>query len=152
FFDRLPREGRASAATGVITADGFLKPVVLEPKLRACLESDTIKNLLTPRQSGAKEQVINRQAKAITPTRSWPSPADVRIGCAAENRLLNVYPCRHIAQAVMRLGDLTSPLQRGLNIFAVGLSITMLCGFSDLRAIVSPPPVPAVVAPSSSSS
>jgi hypothetical protein len=52
----------------------------------------------------------------------------------------------------MRLGDISSPIQRGLNIFAVLISIAILCGVADLRAILSPPPAPSVVAPSSSSS
>jgi hypothetical protein len=155
-FHRLRRHGRDWAATGIITGDGFLEPVVIEPKLRACLQSDTVENLLTPRQPGAKNQVINRAAKTITPVPAWPLPAspvgEVRLGFAAENQLLHVYPCRHLAQAVMRLGDFASPLQRGLNILAVLVSVAMLCAFPDLKAILSPPSAPTVVAPSSSSS
>jgi hypothetical protein len=51
-FRELNGDAGTWAATGVITTDGSLKSVVLEPKLSACLQRKSIKHILTPRQTG----------------------------------------------------------------------------------------------------
>jgi hypothetical protein len=153
-FHKLRGETRAWAATGVITADGFLKPVVLEPKLRACLQCEDIKHVLTPRQSGVDRQVVNRLAGALFTLRKKTASAalsagGVRLGFAAEEQGLRVHPCRHVAQALMRLGEFTSISQMALNSLAVATSVVMLLALHDLRGILLPPAPPMVVAPSS---
>jgi hypothetical protein len=153
-FRKLRCETQAWAATGVIKADGFLKPVALEPKLRACLQHAGIQHLLTPRQPGTGRQVVCRLADSLFALRKAsapvpPSRGGVRLGFAAEEQCLRVHPCRHVAQAVMRLGDFTRRRQMALNVLAVAVSAGMLLGLHDLRGILLPPPAPMVVAPSS---
>jgi hypothetical protein len=154
FFHKIRCEAQAWAATGIIKADGFLKPVALEPKLRACLQRDGIKHVLTPRQPGTGRQVVNRLADSLFRLRQATAPAPpssggVRLGFAAEEQCLRVHPCRHVAQAVMRLGEFTSTRQMALNVLAVAASAAMLLALHDLRGILLPPPAPIVVAPSS---
>jgi hypothetical protein len=149
-------KAEAWAATGVITTEGHLKPVVLEPKVRACLQCEGIKHILVPRQPGAGRQVVNRLVKALIPPRremtpTPPGSGEVRLGFAAEQRCVRVHPCGHVAQALMYLGEFTSAPQMAVNILAVAASVTMLFAFPSLRSILLPPSAPTVVAPSSGS-
>lgn len=155
-FGRLRSEGKHWAATGSVTVDGYLKPVVLEAKLRACVQRDGIKHLLTPRQDRVRRQAINRLDNLPTVQRHErpPSPSRIggaRLGFAAEKQFLHVHPYRHVAQAMMCLGGLTCTRQRAVNVFAAIVSCAMLFALPDLRSILLPPPSPAVVAPSSPS-
>jgi hypothetical protein len=151
FFDKLRGETQFWAATGAITTEGFLKPVMLEAKLRACLQRDGIKHILTPRQPGAGRKTVHRLADALCALRQQSplSSGGVRLGFAAEEHCLRVHPCRHVAQAVMRLGEFTSKGQMTLNVLAVATSAVILLALNDLQGILLPPPSPAVVAPSS---
>ena len=153
-FHKLRGESQAWAATGSITAEGFLKPVMLEAKLRACLQSEGIKHVLTPRQHGGGRKAVYRlaDARGASPKQTAPTPpcsVKVRLGFAAEEPCLRVHPCRHVAQALMRLGEFNSKRQLALNFFAVATSVAMLIALRDLKAILLPPPSPMVVAPSS---
>jgi hypothetical protein len=151
FFHKLRGETQSWAATGAITNEGFLKPVMLEAKLRACLQRDGLKHILTPRQPGAGRKTVHRLADALcAPRRPSPlSSGGVRLGFAAEEQCLRVHPCRHVGQAVMRLGEFTSRGQMALNVLAVATCAVMLFALNDLQGILLPPPSPAVVAPSS---
>jgi hypothetical protein len=149
-------KSEAWAATGVITAEGRLKPVVLEPKVRACLQREGIQHILTPRQPGASRNLVNRLVAALIPpggeaAATPPAAGEVRLGFAAEEPCLRVHPCRHLAQALMHLGELTSAPQVVLNILAVAMSAAMLLSLHDVRNILRPPAAPIVAAPSSSS-
>jgi len=155
-FHKLHCEADTWAATGVITADGYLKPVVLEAKLRACLQRDGIKHILTPRQSGAGQRVINRLAASLNPPHQEPAVAPpsagaARLGFAAENPVLCVHPCRHVAQALLHAGEFISVRQMALNVLAVAVSVVMLLAIPGLHGIILPPPVPIAMAPSSDS-
>ncbi len=153
-FQKLRAGSDGWAATGVITAEGQLKPVVLEPKLRACLQREGTDDILTPRQPGASWQAVSRLAQALLPKQreaiaAIPRQGKVRLGFAAERRSLRAHACRHLAQALMRLGELNSRSQMALNVFAIGVSIVMLFALHDLRGIVLPPPAPMATAPTS---
>jgi hypothetical protein len=155
-FHKLHCDSEAWAATGVITADGYLKPVILEAKLRACLQRGDIKHILTPRQPGVVPQAVNRLANDLTSRRSehGPTPqphSEVRLGFAAEEMFLRIHPCRHISQVLMRLGEFTNTRQMALNVLAIAISVAMLLALPDLRAILRPSPAPEAVAPSSPS-
>jgi hypothetical protein len=155
-FHNARSRAQAWAATGVITSEGYLKPVVLEPKVRACSQCEGIKHILTPRQPGAGRQRVNRLVKALIPPRheNAPTPsgsARIRLGFAAEERCVRVHPCRHVAQALMILGEFTSAPQAAFNLLAVAASVAMLLAVHNLRSILLPPLAPLVVAPSSGS-
>jgi hypothetical protein len=103
----------------VVTADGYVRPVVLEPKLRACLQQTGIKHILTPNQRDARPGVIAGLIEAMMPTGlktqpDIPPPAQMRLGFAAENRRLVSHRCRHVAEALLALGGLTSGWQKSV--------------------------------------
>ena len=156
FFRRL-RAGRGRwAATGVVTDDGFVKPVVVEPKLRACLDHAGIGTILTPRQANADQRAINRLAGTPVTTgpgreKAPPGARALPVGWAAEKPRLVSHRCRHVAQAMMAFGGFTSGWQRAVTALAVVVSGVMLFAFPDLIYILAPPPAPAAVAPSSPS-
>ena len=155
-FEGIGARAGTWAATGAITPGGFLKPVVLESKLRACLKHDGIQRILTPRQPGVTSRSLARLAGTLAPSSSEAAAAPsnssgVRFGFAAEEDCLSVHPCRHIAQAQMRLGGFNSPAQMAMNVFALAVSVTLLVALPDLRGILLPPAAPAASAPSSPS-
>jgi len=115
-FHQLRRNPESWAATGVVTLDGYLKPVVLEPKLRACLQRHGIKNILTPRQPGADRQAVGRIAAAlrIIAWRNRANPASaggVRLAFAAEGRTPANSPVRPCRAGADVFGGLTSTTQ-----------------------------------------
>lgn len=153
-FQRLNRSANRWAATGVVTAEGFLHPVMLEPKLRACMKRAGIENLLTPRQPGAGGNAFNRAvpmapAASVNPRSTTQHP--YRLGFAAEQQSLRLRSCRHVAQALMHAGNLFSPFQTGVNLLAVVTSLVLIYALPDLCGILAPPPAPGVVQPSSPS-
>jgi hypothetical protein len=155
-FRRMRWEGESWAATGTVTEDGSLKPVVLEPKLRACLKRAGIRHILTPKQPDADPRAMAKllDAPALASRASatdLPAGSTARLGFAAEQRALSIHPCRHLAQALMALGDLNSRWQKAVGAFALVLSGVMLWALPDLRGILAPPVAPDVVAPSSPS-
>jgi hypothetical protein len=154
FANASPRE--AWAATGVIAANGALNSVVIEPKLRACLNHPSVKHILTPRQPGANRRALGflsaarhgRPQRGVEPE---PSMAGSNLAFAAEESRLRLHPCRNLAQAMLTLGGLTSRWQAGANVVALASSILMIGALPDVRAILSPPPAPTAVGPSSPS-
>ena len=155
FFRRLRSEGGSWAATGVLTADGRIKAVVLAPKLRACLNHGQIKQILTPNQPDARIEAagslsdVSIQPSVTAQVEAAVAPA--QFGFAAELPQLRLHRCGHLAKAVMVLGSLVSRRQVAFNLFAVLLSVIVLAGLPDLRSILFPPAVPNPVAPASPS-
>ena len=149
----------SAAATGVVTADGRIHPVVLAPKLRAALAHTGIAHLLTPWQREAKQRAVRPMAESLDaagPSRPRTGGAShahdgARFGFAVARHTLASHRCRHLAQAVLTLAGLWSGWQLAANVLAVAVSATMLLALPDLRALLLPPPAPIVVAPTSSS-
>lgn len=154
-FHKLNSTGDSWAATGALTADGRIKSVVLEPKLRACLKTGQIKGILTPRQSEASEQAVDGVSKALSPsTIHEPQPeiaTGIRLGFAAENAPLQVQRCAHLARAMNVLGGFFDRRQSAMNVFALSISAIMLAALPDLRSVLLPYPAPMAVLPSSPS-
>jgi hypothetical protein len=150
----LQREAGAWAATGVVTGEGWLQPVALEPKLRACVAHPRIRHLLTPHQPDARQRAVDELIHARAgrqPERPALVPAELKLGFAASRPALGLHACRHLAQVMMSLGRLTSPRQMVVNVYALVVSAGMILAAPDLAHILVPPPAPAVVSPSSAS-
>jgi hypothetical protein len=155
FFHKLKSEGSSWAATGALGSDGRIKPVVLEPKLRACVKEGRVKGIFTPRQREANEQAVKVVTKSLIPAAVPVAQPDVtarpRFGFAAENAQLQVRRCGHIAQAMRVLGDFVDRRQAIMNVFALSLSGIMLAALPDLRSVLLPYSAPMAVVPSSPS-
>jgi hypothetical protein len=155
-FGQLNSDPESWAATGVVTPDGHVKQVVLESKIRACLQHGGILRILTPRQRGAGRIMTQDFAKDFAPAH-LPQAASIeatvsrQLGFATELPLLQIRPCRYTGQSLMAVGNLSSVWQTAINALAVPLSIAMLVALPDLRGILLPPPPPPVVGPSSPS-
>ena len=154
FFHRLQTEAGSWAATGVITPDGFLKPVVLDQKIRACRKHPDIQHVLTPRQPDTGRATVSHATKepdqpiragAVLP----PFSPKTRLGFAAERSGLHIHACRHLAQSLFIIGDFFSGWQLAVNALAIIISLTLLAAASDMRAILLPFQTPKVVAPGS---
>ena len=140
----LRSDARSWAATGVMSADGRIRPVIVEPKIRACLRHPRVAHLITPRQG------------ADAPPESWPAagmqrPAitsNVRLGFASGRPSLRSHRCGHLAHALLTFGDLTSRWQAAVNGMALVASATLVVALPDLRGILLPPapPIPVRVA------
>ena len=156
-FSRAMRRNALSwAATGAVTPAARIEPVVLEPKLRACLRESRIEHVLTPRQSGAGRRALKDISRAleVDGPRQVPGSAVAlrpRLGFAAEKRRLRSHRSFHAAQAVLSIAGLRSLRQTAANIAAIAVTVVLLIALPDLRSILLPPPAPAVVAPSSPS-
>jgi len=156
FFRRFCSEATSWAATGVLSADGRLKPVVLGPKLTACLKQGRIQQVLAPNQPEASKGAVDCVAKAFTEAVGKTAAADpvspqVRWGFAAEKPQLRLHRCHHIANAVMVLGGLVDRWQAAANIFPFIVSAIMFAALPDLRSILLPHTAPVAVPPASSS-
>jgi hypothetical protein len=154
FFGQMEFEGRLWAVTGVLTADGLLKPVVLGEKIRACFRHADIRRVFAPYQRDAKQRTVDQMVPA--PARVESAPVSLgegisRLGFAAESHPLASHRGFHLAQAVMTLGGLSSRAQAAMNVLAVVLSVIMAVALPDLWSTVVPPLAPAVVAPGSPS-
>ena len=155
-FSRAMRRNALSwAATGAITREGRIEPVVLEPKIRACLRENAIEHVLTPRQPGAGRALrrLSRELEVGSPTQVPGNLVALRprLGFAAEKRRLRSHSSFHAAHAVMSIAGLRSLRQTASNLAATVLTGAMLFALPDLRSVLLPPPAPAVVAPSSPS-
>ena len=142
-------------ATGAVGESGRVEAVVLEPKLRACLQHPSVTDVLTPWQREASRRNLDRLARG-SPVRGAGSPgppraASTMLAFAASARRLRAHRCAHVAQAIMEIGRLTSRTPIAGNAFALLVSLTMLAGMPGLMGILRPPPAPMVVAPSSPS-
>lgn len=149
----LQRAAGTWAATGVLTSEGWINPVALDSKLRACLRQAGIAHLLAPRQRGARSQDVSRVMgdPAGKGQERTPPAAGLRLGFAATSRTLDVQPVSHLAQVLLKVGGLRDRRQLALNLFALAISGVMLAALPDLGRILLPPPAPVVVAPSSAS-
>ena len=144
---------RRWAATGVVTATGRVRPVALDAKLRACLRHGGITRILIPRQADASERPAPTTVAQQTSPLPHATPATTirashpRLGFARETPSLRSYRCRHVAEAVLTLGNLTSPWQTGFRSLTLVVSVALLAALPDLRHLVLPEPAPNVVAP-----
>jgi len=137
-----------------VTSEGWIHPVVLDPKLRACLRQAGIGYFLTPRQREARQREVNKLAGDLTrrgEDRAATFGPGVRLGFAATGRMLGVHQAGHLAQVMMKVGGLLDPRQLALNFFAVAVSVVMLAALPDFFRLLLPPAAPVVVAPSSAS-
>jgi hypothetical protein len=155
FFSAMKGETKSWAGTGVVTASGFLLPVVLEPKLRACLRHEQIRHVLTPHQREVNNRTLNELSKSsIGSAKPAPVelfPSKMQVGLAAERPRLRVYGCRHIAQAVMTLGRFGDRRRILANVFALAVTAIMLLAAPDLRSILLPHHAPVAIEPASPS-
>jgi hypothetical protein len=141
----------AWAATGVMAADGRIQPVILEPKVRACLRHPSVAHLITPRQGAVATSGTTRPADAPPEASRAPGAhrraitSNVRLGFASARPSLRSHRCGHLAHALLTLGDLTSPWQAAVNGVAVVASAVMLVALPDLQGILLPPPAPTPV-------
>lgn len=150
----LERSAARWAATGVLTGEGWIHPVVLDPKLRACLRQPGIEGLLTPRQREARQQDVDRLAGDLSrrgEERVATFGPGMRLGFAATKRTMALHQAGHIAQVMMKVGGLLDRRQLALNFFAAAVSVVMLAALPDLLPILRPPAAPLVVEPSSAS-
>ena len=155
-FRTIRADGASWAATGVVTTGGQIKPVVLEPKLRACLKQGGIRDILAPRQHDAKKQSVDRLINSLAANRRQEATSaqvfqSTRLGFAAEPPQLRTHLCRHVGQSLIALGRFTDRWQQGTNFFALLVSLVMLAALPDLRSIVFPHDAPVAVPPSSTS-
>lgn len=155
FFSRLNSSNHSRAATGMITCDGHVRPVLIEPKLRACAEQDEVGEIFAPKQRDATQRKFDQILSTLRPAESTlnrtHSGTATSPGYAAESRRPQIRRCRHLADAVAKIGALSSPWQAAMNTAALALSGVMFAALPDLRCILLPPPPPAAVAPSSPS-
>jgi hypothetical protein len=161
-WTRLHRGVRAHgahwAATGIVGSDGTISAVALEPKLRACLQHDSVEHLLTPRQLEARRGIVARTHESLLARghaesmRSAATPGDTRrLGFAAERRSLRSHACRHVADAVLTVAGLRDRRQLAIGALAMLASLVMLAALPDLRNILLPPPAPMIIATTGSS-
>ncbi|MEO8333874.1 MAG: hypothetical protein ABI664_02810 [bacterium] len=135
------------AATGAVTADGDIEPVVLERKLRASLHHPSLRNILAPRQHDASARVVDQlmhpvDAPEATPVAKIDATVGVRFGHAHGSPRLRVYQCSTMTQALMRIGDVRSNGQVATNLLAVVASAVMLAAMPSVGSILLPPTAP----------
>ena len=154
-FHHLRFDASSWAATGAVGPSGRVEPVVLEPKIRACLQRPEIRHVLTPRQREGRQRAVDRMAAAASPVsgreRVRPIATPPRLGFASEQHRLYSYRCRHAAQAMMAIGGFGSRWQMATSALALAVTGVMLVALPDLRDILRPPLPPAAVGPSSPS-
>jgi hypothetical protein len=146
----------AWAATGAVTADGRVEPVLLEQKLRASLDHPRLRDVLAPRQQEADARAIARlaaptHAAATAHVAVAPPSGGERVGLARESRQLRVHQCRSVAQSLLAIGGLSSRRQVATNVLALAASVAMLAAMPGLRSILLPPPPPLPLAVPSTS-
>jgi hypothetical protein len=152
-FERFQTASGSWAATGAVTADGFLKKVIVIPKIRAAHRHSAINHLLTPhqREAGDLASQPNLTSKSSDGATGPVTLTNVHLGLAAESTSLHVHTCHHLAQALLAIGGLFSRWQIAVNVLAVIVTVVMLFAARDLRAILLPYSPPQAVGPSSPS-
>src|SRR6185312_9210403 len=103
-----------------------------------------ISRILTPWQPVAGRRTVQHPMDGPEPAGEDQSSAPrllaaTRVGFAAEKKRLDVWRCRHLAQAALRLGDLVCGRQLAMNVIAVAATCAMLVAIPDLRGILLPP-------------
>ena len=152
FFGKLRFAANNWAATGVVSPQGRIESVAIEPKIRACLKHPEITDVLTPWQPEARQRVINRlMLSSVRTMRELPISAGMTRAFASERPRLRSHRCRYVAQSILAVGDFVSKSQVAANILAIGVSTVMLFGLPDIRNVLDPPAPPVVVSPSSPS-
>lgn len=152
FFQNLRRASGRWAATGVVTSQGGVESVAIEPKIRACLRHSEITDILTPWQPEARQSVINRLTlPSIRATSERPIAAEMTRAFASEQPRVRSHRCRHAAQSILAIGDFFSRYQVAVNVLAIGVSVIMVMALPDIRDVLAPPTPPVAVKPSSSS-
>jgi hypothetical protein len=151
FFRRLRGASQTWAATGIISADGKVDHVVLEPKIRACLRNPAITDVLTPWQREARQSLIDAAAATTKPVRRTVASGEMVFGFASGQRKVRSHRCRHAAQSIIAIGDFSSRSQLATNIFALAVTVVMALALPDIRNVLEPPPAPRVVIPGSPS-
>ena len=143
------------AATGVVRPDGRIDPVVLEPKVEACLRHGGITGLLTPwqRLPGMSERQVRSGVHEAHSPPAAPNaaPGRIRFGYAAERSPLRPTRCRHLADALLAVGGLADRRRLWVNLGTLAMSAVMLSALPDIRNLLAPPPAPSLVGPSSAS-
>lgn len=139
------------AATGIVKDEGGVGAVVLTPKTRACRHHPHVKHLLTPHQPHVPNGgEWSGEARPRTSDHSSPeqrAPTGVLLGFAAEPPTLRAHRCRHLADAVLAVGELVGIRSVAANVLAIGASVIMLASIPDLVSILVPPTAPLVVGP-----
>ncbi len=154
-FRALSKDPESWGATGVVTADGSIEPVILERKLRASLHHPSLRNVLAPRQHDATSFVVDQIA--LHSSADGPQsakidvPAGARVGHAHGSSRLRVHQCRNLVQALTTIGSIESTRQIVVNVVALWATIVMLFAMPGLRSILLPPPAPWVAAQPSTS-
>jgi hypothetical protein len=150
FFNRLREAPESWAATGVVTADGQIRPVMVEAKLRSCAEHPRINQIIVPSQPGAKQRTTShlRVMPTGSATAGETAPDDL---VSQKPRKLMIYRCRNLANAIFKIGRIGSGTQRAVNALALVTSGVMFVALSNLWCILVPPPPPIAIAPSSPS-
>lgn len=151
FFRRLRRASHTWAATGIVSAEGNVDHVVLEPKIRACLRNPAITDVLTPWQREARQSLIDRAAATTKPVRRAAPSGAMVFGFASGQRKVRGHRCRHAAQSIIAIGDFASKSQLTANIFALAVTVVMAFALPDIRNVLQPPAPPRAMSPGSPS-
>jgi multisubunit Na+/H+ antiporter MnhF subunit len=151
FFVRLRGASETWAATGIVSAEGKVDHVVLEPKIRACLRNPAITDILTPWQPEARQSLIDAAAATTKPVRRSATGGEMVYAFASGPRKMRGHRCRHAAQSIIAIGDFTSKSQLTANILALAVTVVMALALPDIRNVLQPPAPPRAVAPGSPS-
>jgi hypothetical protein len=151
FFRRLRRASDTWAATGIISAEGKVDHVVLEPKIRACLRNPAVTHVLTPWQREARQSLIDAAAATTKPVRRTVASGEMVFGFASGQRKVRSHRCRHAAQSIIAIGDFARKSQLATNIFALAVTVVMALALPDIRNVLQPPAPPSAVSPGSPS-
>jgi hypothetical protein len=133
-----------------VDADGSVEHVVLAPKIRACLQSPNVTDILTPWQAEARQGAIDRIA-ATARSRPTMQNSGMALGFASARRKLRSHRCLHAAQSIIAIGNFTSKTQIAANVIALAVSVLMVFALPDIRNVLAPPAPPRVVPPGSPS-
>jgi hypothetical protein len=151
FFFRLRRASETWAATGIVSAEGKVDHVVLEPKIRACLRNPAITDVLTPWQREGRQSLIDRAAATTKPVRRSAASGEMVYAFASGPRKMRGHRCRHAAQSIIAIGDFASKSQLTANVLALAVTVVMALALPDIRNVLQPPTPPRAVAPGSPS-
>jgi hypothetical protein len=151
FFRRLRRASHTWAATGIVSAEGKVEHVVLEPKIQACLRNPAIADILTPWQREARQSLIDAAAATTKPVRRTAPSGEMVFAFASGQRKLRGHRCRHAAQSIIAIGEFASKSQLTANVFALAVTVVMALALPDIRNVLQPPAPPEAVTPGSPS-
>ncbi|MFL5498690.1 MAG: hypothetical protein ACJ8AA_09015 [Gemmatimonadaceae bacterium] len=151
FFHRLRAVSGTWAATGIVHAHGGVEHVVLKPKIRACLRSAKVTDVLTPWQADARQGAVEMIAAGTRPATPARQSGSMAIGFASVQKKLRIHRCRHAAQAIMAVGGFTSKSQLTANVLGLAVTVLMALALPDIRNVLQPASAPRLVGPGSPS-